>query len=284
MTGIRTINRRIKRNWARLSEERKRRARSFIGWAIGFSVVTTGGLLAIRTWHPIVGTIEENMTIWEVFFTVLGLTYAILVGLFLVEVHRRWSDLTSTIQREINAIADIADLLRYFDKDSANQAPKEVIKTLLGYVNEEILSDWWNTEAHHTGYWHGHRESVNAIMDAVEDLKPNDANDYCALEAIIGKICEMTSCRIDRIDAVRRRLHTTFYIFLFFMSAVLVTGFCLLDVQGVWLHWSMVFVVTVALYTLFSLIRDVDHPVSGFWNIREEAQRGAEDIIKRLKG
>lgn len=103
-------------------------------------------MMVLKAWDPLKGTAFANPSIWEVFFAVFGLIYAIIVGLFIVESYRRWGQLSSIIHGEINAIGDIHDCLSYFDNSKKNLRAKiGITNELLNYV-EIVENDWVRME------------------------------------------------------------------------------------------------------------------------------------------
>ena len=109
-----------------------------------FGAISVLIMLGVNKWDPFKGAPYIDMSsIWEVFFAVFGLMYAIIVGLFLVESFRRWGVLSSIIHSEINAIGDIHDCLRYLGNSGKNPTVKEdITKKLLDYV--DLIEDDWN--------------------------------------------------------------------------------------------------------------------------------------------
>ena len=274
----------IKGELTKIDESNTGRIRSFTMWAVFWAGLSVGVLTFFRIWHPFEDTIDRDIHVWEVFFSVFGLTYAVLVGLLIVESHRRWRDLSSIVQGEHNAINDIYDFLRYFVKDSVNRGPsQQVMEATLDYVNGEFESKWWKKGMPRSENTADYQKRVHAIIDAVDTIKVQDGNDQCALEAIMGRIPQITACRVERIEIFRQGLHRVFYYILTGMSLVLVTGICTLGVKSLWLHLPLVLVTTVALYALYMLVKDLDHPTHGFWNIGEEFGRRTKDMIIRIE-
>ena len=84
-------------------------------WTLLFCIIGIVVVWGIYNWGQLADIISkihiQEMTVWEIFFSVFGLMYAIMVGLLIVEAHRRWRQLSSAIQGELNAIGDIDDCL-----------------------------------------------------------------------------------------------------------------------------------------------------------------------------
>jgi len=112
------------------------------GLTLFLCIITVVAMLAMRRWDLLAGMRAIDMTTWEIFFSAFGLMYAIIVGLLIVEAHRRWRELSSTIQGELNALGDIHDCLRYFEDSEQNRKAKEEIRKLLvQYVDE--MNEYW---------------------------------------------------------------------------------------------------------------------------------------------
>ncbi|MFX0202322.1 MAG: hypothetical protein ACFFCW_39930, partial [Candidatus Hodarchaeota archaeon] len=56
----------------------------------------------------------------EIFFSVFGVLYAIVVGLLIIDALRRLRDMSATIQDEVNTIEDVWECIRYIDDSGDN--------------------------------------------------------------------------------------------------------------------------------------------------------------------
>jgi hypothetical protein len=218
----------------------------------------------------------------EIFFSVFGLMYAIIVGLLIVEAHRRWYELSFAIQSEISSIGSIHDCLRYFSEHQKNpDAKKNVATALIKYVTGMAL-DWVTLKknrAHGGRLDRFQRRGVKEIIEAVKGLSSADETDGCAMQPIVERTCELTKHRANCIELGERGLQGPFKGLVFFMSFALVGGILLFDVDQPWLHAVLVFVTTVAMAGLFLLLLDIDRPFSGLWNIGTDS---LDDIIRKL--
>ncbi len=66
------------------------------------------------------GAKEHDNQIWEIFFNVFGMLYAVIAGLILVEEFKRFGDLHEDVELELNALQDIRDYLIYMDEDGVD--------------------------------------------------------------------------------------------------------------------------------------------------------------------
>ncbi len=101
-------------------------------------LIVAGSLFLIRNMPHLPTLVGEN-GVWEIFFAVFGLVYAIIVGLFVVEAHRRLRELSSLIQNESNAADDIIDFLQYFGEDKQKNTVDNIKGRLGEFANSLTL-------------------------------------------------------------------------------------------------------------------------------------------------
>lgn len=253
-------------------------------------VVSTGAAVAsilflwfIRSWDPLAATKADDVPIWEIFFSVFGLVYAIIVGLFIIEAHRRMRELSSVVQGELNAIGDVVDFLRYFKEKQQDAGASKVRKRLAAYA-EKLIADLEQPNQAPERHTEKRRKEITDIIDAVTELEPQGAASQSALDAIVRKIADLTTFRSQKTEIARRGFPLPFYGLLVFMTLVVIVGFSLMDVNSAALHSVLISVTAVALSWLFMLVWDVDHPLEGYWNIQVEIEGNVAEINERLLG
>ena len=254
-----------------LVEIQKLGTRVVLGLALsGVGIVA---MLRVRSWSPLDGAASTVTQVGEVFFSIFGVMYAIIVGLLIVEANRRWRDLSSTIQDEINAIGLIHDCLRYFDDSEGAGARRDLVTSFANYV-DVMESDWPLME----GAWTRKNRllrftgrGVTEIIDAATKLEPKDETARHAVGKIIDTIGDLTKHRANRLELAEHGLPFGFFLLICFMSLVIVGGVLLLDVPDVWLHGIIVTVIIIALHALAMLLLDMDRPFSGYWSIGKES-------------
>ena len=238
-------------------------------------------MLVVRAQNPLGDTTSRMMQVVEVFFSVFGLMYAIIVGLLIVEAHRRWRELSSTVQAEFNAIGVVHDCLRYFDDDN-EKAKHAIIDSFVDYV-ETMEGDWPLMQGAWTRKERLERfrdRGVTEIIEATTSLAPKGESDRYALGKIVDTIGELTKHRANRLELAEHGLPFAFFVLVGFMSFVIVGGVLLLDIDAAWLHGLVVSVIVVALFALFILLWDLDRPFGGYWAIRKES---LDDIRRKLR-
>lgn len=253
-------------------------------------LIALGSMFLIRELIP-EEIIRVDPEVWDIFFTVFGLIYAIMIGLLLVDSLTRFSTLSSTIQDELNAVEDIRDFLIYVNENEETKST--IVGTLRKYVDSVVGREWdimSNFQRGHGRMFQRSKtdstrldsdtsEELYDIMWAVENIKIHDASDSIALTAIIGKIGETTSFRTKRIELAQQGLPPTLRFLILFMSFVLATGFLFMAIESVWIHALMIVAINTAMHLLFMVITDLDTPFFGLWNIdRASFERVAQSL------
>ena len=252
-----------------------------IWWTLSRVVVAVGVMWTFRELDP-GGVRAEDTQVWEIFLSVFGLIYAVLIGLLLVEALSRFHEIATIIQNELNAVSDMNDFLRFVDH---NEKPKREIKTaLLNYMRSVTDREWdemkgakgittlMNSET---------SDELNLVMDAVNTIKARNASDRVALDALINKVAETTSYRTKRLELSHQLLSPALNGLIILISVIIVGSLVLMNVVNFWIHTYMVSVTVIAFYCLRGVLRDLDHPFDGFWNINRNQFDG---VISTLEG
>jgi hypothetical protein len=242
------------------------------------AVIAMGVVLSIRSWDA-VATTKDDVPIWEIFFSLFGLVYAIIVGLFIIEAHRRMRELSTIVQSELNAVGDLEDFLEYF-RENEHEAAAEEVRDRLRIYASSLIADLEQPKKAPKEQAQERRREIASIIDAVMALEPPEAGtaSESALDAIVRKIADLTTFRSQKTEMARRGFPGLFYGLLAVMTAVVVVGFSVMAVPSKGLHYVFVTVTAAALTWLVTLVWDVDHPLEGYWNIREEVSNVAETI------
>jgi len=256
----------------------------------------------------LLGLTVEAMQSLEVFVSVFGLAYAIVVGLLIIEAHGRFHRLSSAFRSELNAISDIHDCLGYFA--NCEQTKKKIRIQLLRYVGRLKKYEWPLMEYARAGsrvvmqyLMHPERKSdkmwghygiqeykridpfrvrgMDEIVEAVRELKPTAEDGRCAWQTIIDKICDLTTQRMDRLELAENGLKGYLKSFLIFMSVVIVGATLFLSQAALWLHLFIVGATVAGLVGLYMILIDVDRPFSGVWRINKKL---LDAIMEKLAG
>jgi hypothetical protein len=244
-------------------------------FSIGLSVALTLGMTLVLPG----GVAISKAAPWAEFFTVFGVIYAIISGFILLDVLNRHTDLASTVESELNAVEDLRDFLVYIDGEQ-DDAKFEIKQSLLEYLRSVCDREWKLMRA---------KGSINAdtspelykVMSAINRIQVTNPSDQVALASLIEKLSDITSLRTRRIILSNERLPSQLIGLLLFMSSVLVVGFACMVSTHFGLHAAMVGAITTAVHLLFMIIRDLDQPFQGAWNIRKDSLTAIRDEFER---
>ena len=217
--------------------------------------------------------------VWEIFFSIFGLVYAIIVGLFVIEAHRRMRELASLVQNESNAADDIIDFLQYFKESEQTDAIDKIKGQLLSYAESlpHNLRHLYNREHHQD--W---RKTIELMIGCVESLKPVTPASKSALDGLVRKVADLTTFRSETMEVARRGFPLPFYLLLVIMPIVVIVGFALMNVDNDNLHKLIIATIAVVMWLLLALVWDLDHPRRAIWNIQGELSDYVIGLKQRL--
>lgn len=229
-----------------------------VGLAI-FAALNVGNYLVFS------GKIQE-IAPWESFFSVFGMSYAIIAGFLLLDVLRRFSDLSQTFEAELNAVEDVRDFLVYVD-GGQEEAKSQIRKELLEYVRSVSEDEWKDMPDPKKPVNSDTSKELYDVMEAVNKLEVTNPSDSVALRSLIEKLSDITSFRTRRIALAKERLPVRLKLLLAFMSTTIVAVFILLSLKANIIHLIMVGAVTFSVHLLYMIVTDLDEPFTGHWNI-----------------
>ena len=233
------------------------------------------------------GRDHDNM-IWEVFFNVFGMIYAVIAGLILVEEFKRYGDLHEDLELELNAMQDIRDYLVYLDEDPDEDAKdsksqimikKGVKKALLTYAYSLMTSDWMGMRSRCRNLDSDTSKELIGLINSVNKLKINNDSDRIGLEQIMLKVSEITTLRTQRIALAQKTIPSQLSALINSMGVILVFGIILLNVDSLWLHTMLTAISSSVILIIYLLFEDLANPFDGQWNI---SKKGFINFSRRI--
>ena len=222
----------------------------------------------------------------EIFFSVFGVLYAIVVGLLIIDALRRLRDMSATIQDEVNTIEDVWECIRYIDDTGDNQTYKEkMVEALQRYVGSVIKKEW--DDMKNVKKRKLEREmppSLTDVMENIGKIRTDGGRNFIAVQALIGKMADLTSHRSKRRELALQVFHHPLHILIRFMSVVITVGFLFLNVERLSVHIFIVCAIVVSLIWLHVVIRDLDDPYGGYWAIDKDPFLQVKKMLEGRKG
>lgn len=214
-----------------------------------------------------------SLSTWEVFYDVLGIIYAIVVGFILAELLGRFSSLKTLISKELNNLECIRDLLIYVDKNT--DAKKKILAALRAYATSIFDAEWAILKriATKNGAQKARtdeadtNERLYALMRAVETIRCIDESDRLVLGQIIEKIADVTVYRTQRYESSSSSLSPILKYLIVFLSFIMILGIILVYVPNIIIHLFMIVAMTTAVFLLYAVVTDLNNPYAGVWHI-----------------
>ena len=254
----------------------------YISIVLGIAFLAGRGCWVLLAFIPQdIRSLPNDNSALEIFFSVFGLVYAIIVGLFVIEAHRRMRELSSLIQNESDAADDIIDFLRYFKGPEQIAATDAIRGHLLSFADslphnlqhlddEEQLRKW--------------RPNINEMIRNIECLDPITPASNSALDGLVRKVADLTTFRLEAMQVAKGGFPTPFYLLLGSMPIVVIGGFILMDVESEIIHRLLIATIAVVMWFLSVLVWDLDHPRKAIWNIQDELTDYVSELKERIIG
>lgn len=219
---------------------------------------------------------------WEVFFSVFGIIYAIIVGMLIVEALSRFNNLRALTEQELNAVEDIRDFLIYLDDD--DEARPAIWAGLLAYVNSVVKKEWEKMRDDPAHMDSDTSAQLYQIMKEVRKIKVGKGTSGVALESIMNKIAELTTYRTDRIKRSVEYVTLPLRVLILGLSIALVVGLILMVIPF-GLKLFMVIVTVAAMTTLYVLISDLNRPFAEeeLWTIDNKSFKEVAKGLRKLQ-
>lgn len=206
-----------------------------------------------------------QLAVWEVFFSVFGVIYAVITGFLLFDILTSYNSLLYTMRDELNAIQDVRDFVLYIQEQSS--VASRIRRNLTKYVDRIVEEEWDNMRQNHDPLKADTSPALYQVMHAVNEIKVRDQNDSIAVTHLMDIVANLTTFRTKRWEFASDILSPALKFLMMFLSVVLVVGFILFHVDNIWLDLFMVFAITVATHLVYQVIADLNTPFKGLWSI-----------------
>ncbi len=216
---------------------------------------------------------------WGVYYSVIGVIFAMIAGLMLVQELERYSDLKLLFQEELNALQDIRDYLIFFDDVSLTEKDK-IKESLDDYVKSVITKDWEHMKNQEMKFSDTSPE-LYKIMHCVDDVEVKNKSVEIALEGIMSQIFSITTLRTKRFFIAKEQSHKSVFLLIALMAVIIVMGMMMMNINSLVLHIFMVNTTYISMATLVLILKDLNNPFDGVWKINLE---GFEYFLQHKRG
>jgi hypothetical protein len=232
-----------------------------------YTLFWLGAMLLIRHYNYF--DIDAKDNLWTLFFSIVGVIYAITIAFLLVMVLEKYNKFNGIIDKEINSIQDIRDFLILFKAKTNVQ--KNIYQSLIQYVKSVYEKEWVQLKKcreNNEYYDSDTSKELYQLIDNIGKLEPKSEVEKITLQEIIVKMGEITTLRSTRVNLSFESLSPVLYFYLKMMSSILTIPFVLYNGNDLFIQGIMISAVVIAMKILYAIIKDFDNPLVGVWSAR----------------
>ena len=232
--------------------------------------------LVRRIWPPERRRLHNEITGWQI--SVLGTTYAVIMGFMLFAV---WADF-ETAERNVEAEASCLINL-YWAASGLPQAQRQEIRKLASDYAETMITQEW--PAMSQGSWtHTGTLIIQQFWESASQAQSLTASEGVSLEQTMSEIGSITEHRRIRQLESETNLPAVLWTVLIVGATITIMSSCLFGSEYPALH--MLQVVTLALLLSLSLvaIADINSPFRGTVHVTPTGFENAKRIFDKFSG
>ena len=243
---------------------------AFIVLGTTFALGCFVGLRAI--WPARLRREHNDLVGWQV--SVLGTTYAVVVGFMLWNVWNNFQLAEMNAQAEADSLANIYRLAQGLP---ATQAA-EVKRLAREYVNAVIDEEW--PAMHQQTFSSTGQRIIEQLWATLIQPPAHDAPQPVCLSQTLSELTVMTHHRRIRELQSRSKLPTILWTILIVGGCLTVGGSSLFGSDNFKLHFILVFSLSLMISLILVAIADIDRPFLGSIHVEPDAFRLARETFK----
>ena len=206
-----------------------------------------------------------DTNILEVFFSLFGVLYAIIIGFAIYVVLDNYNQVKQCMGKEINELQDLRDYLMYVDDQ--DEVKEKILKDINAYV-QSVISKEWPAMISCQDVDSDTPAEIYAIAQNINTIKTNNPSDSIALERLINSLSAVTTYRTERLVASIEKLPALLRHVIFILSLFIIMVFMLIPITSVWLNMGLNALNSFGIVLIYFVIMDLDYPFGGVWSIR----------------
>jgi len=199
------------------------------------------------------------------FVTAFGTLYGIITAFIVVEVWSEFNKISELIDREAIGLERLFRLTLYFRDPKLTKRMKDAIA---GYANIIIKSKFKNLAQNERNVESG--KAFRKIAALIRDVKFDDDHDSIVFNSVVEQYGRVSETRTERLNKSLARLPPFLDAFLYVSSFFMLLFFVIMPYTNIAYGLVMVGTLTFLIVTVIQLIRDLDNPFAGYWNITPE--------------
>jgi hypothetical protein len=236
------------------------------------TVASIAGLLIVRkVLH------KENLIsshdVGGYLLSVVGTTYAVILGLIVVDAMARFEEARQTTETESNALADLILL--------AEQLPREkrdrIQSLALAYVERVIDDEWPVMDLGR--YAPTARRAAIDLINAVSDFEPTTEKEKAIYATELSVLCEFWNCRRTRTVAAAQGIPTLEWVVLIVGGVLTMTFTYLFKLEHLKIQIIMTAMVAMILALSLFMVLMFGYPYSGEMKVSPDGFKVTRAIV-----
>jgi len=227
-----------------------------------------------KLWPPERRRVHNEITGWQI--SVLGTTYAVIIGFMLFAV---WSEFQTAEQ---NAESEASCLINlYWAASGLPQAQRQEIRKLAADYADEMINDEWPAMAQGS-LAHGGTLIIQQLWESASQAQSLNASQQASLEQTMTEISSITEHRRIRQLQSQNHLPVVLWTVLIVGAVITIMSSCLFGSEYPALH--MLQVVTLALMLSMSLaaVADINRPFRGTVHVQATGFENAKRMFEKI--
>ena len=228
--------------------------------------VAVGGLILVQRLVPIALRREHN-DVAGFIYAVLGVTYAVLLGLMVVAVWEQWEVAKATADDEASSLAEI-----FWIADRLPEADGYHIQELCrAYAREVVNVEWplMEQEKSSPRAW----DLLDELRASLQDFDPSTPGEQVLYEQSLERMRDLADDRRDRLLEAEQGLPIILWVVLI-TGAIIVVGFTyLFGLESTVIHLLMVGSLAMVIALVLFTVSALNYPFRGDITIEPEAMK-----------
>jgi hypothetical protein len=239
----------------------------------GSMAIAVGGLILVQRLVPI-NLRRQHNDVAGFIYAVLGVTYAVLLGLMVIAVWEQWEAAKLTADDEASSLAEIFWI--------ANRLPdptgRNVQEQARSYARVVVDEEWalMRQEKSSPRAW----DLLDDIRASLQDFQPSNPQEQVLYEQSLERMRDLADARRDRLLQAEQGLPVILWVVLITGGIVVVGFMYLFGMDSTVIHLLMVgslaLIIALVLFTVASL----NYPFRGDITIKPEA---LEQVLGRFE-
>ena len=239
----------------------------------GAMAASVGGLILVQRLVPTAVRRQHN-DVAGFIYAVLGVTYAVLLGLMVVAVWEEWNRATVTADNEANALAEVFWIAAKMPEAEGTKI-QELVRSYATIVVDE---EWALMQQQKSSpkAW----DRLDEIRASLQDFDPSDQQEQIIYEQSLENMRTLADTRRDRLLEAEQGLPIILWVVLI-LGGVIVVGFTyLFGLDSTVIHLLMVASLTLIISLVLFTVAALDYPFEGDITIHPDAM---EQVLGRFE-